>query len=96
MILNKHQKAMKHELEIITSVRNSKSFFARNFSSKKNEKEHTEAIHGFDVAVNRTETIIDELQNLIDRTPNSKADQKKMLNELKCVKKNLVLEKREY
>jgi hypothetical protein len=90
-----YQKTMQQELEIIKAERESKSFFARNFSSKKVEKEHTDSILDMADVVKKTEIVIEKLQDLIDRTPNSKADQKEMLNELKTIKKNLTLEKRE-
>ncbi len=89
------QKTLQHELEKTISVRKSKSFFGRNFSSTKSEKEHRKSIIKMDEVVNSTESVIEKLQELIDRTPNSKADQKEMLNELKTLKKDLSLEKRE-
>jgi hypothetical protein len=90
-----YQKSLQQELEIIKTERESKSFFMRSFSSKKSEKEHAESILDMADVVKKTEIIIEKLQDLIDRTPNSKVEQKEMLNELKTIKKNLALEKRE-
>lgn len=75
--------------------RESKSFLLRNFSSKKAEKEHEENIIEMDEVVTNINSTIENLQELIDSTPNSKAEQKEILDTLKFRKKELTLEKKE-
>jgi hypothetical protein len=84
-----------HLLENILAARNSKSFAAKIFASKSEENSHKENIKKIDKAVNQLESLMENLNSLIDRTPNSKAEQKEMIDELKALKKELTLEKKE-
>lgn len=66
------KKSEQQTLEELKAERDSKSFLLRNFSSKKVEKEHEENIQEIDEVITKIHSVIENLQDLIDSTPNSR------------------------
>ena len=81
-------------LNLARKERESQPFFQRLLASKDTENTHAENIKIIDQVNANANLAIEKLFELIDKTPNSKAEQKEMLDEMKQYKKELTLEKR--
>lgn len=81
-------------LENAIKARKEKSFFSKIIASKSDEKKHEEIILEMETIESGTESVIDLLNTLVEKTPISKEQQKEMLDSLKILKKELSLEKK--
>jgi hypothetical protein len=75
--------------------RNSKSIFQRVLSSHSDENKITEAIKQTNSIIQRVEGYIEDLSEKVEKTPTNKLQQKEIANELKALKQELTLQKRE-
>lgn len=92
LLLRKQQENQQAQLQ---QERNSKSFFARLFSSRSAETTVKNFINQIDAICKSIDTFIDNLTLMMDKTPANKSEQKEMSDELREIKKELSLQKRE-
>lgn len=82
-------------LNLAETTRSTQSFLKRTFGIRREENQYKENIESANTTIASVETAVSGLNDLIDRTPTSKAEQKNMLQELRQLKKELTTEKRE-
>ncbi len=93
-LLDLSRSQAEQSLRDVKAERGAMPFHRRIFSSRGQEKSISVKIKDFDKSLASLEKAIVDLQQLIDSTPSSKAEQKEMLASLNVEKKELTLEKR--
>ena len=93
-VLHNFRSQAEQSLRETKAARDALPLHKRIFSSRGEEKSHRKNMEDFDKSISNLENTISLLQELIDSTPASKAEQKGMLQKFSITKKELTLEKR--
>jgi len=93
--INGYLKEQVSAYEELKQERNQTSFFKKVFSSRSIENEIKENIQKAEIEIRSYVTLIDELYEMMDKTPVSKSEQKEIADGLRQIKKDLTLQKRE-
>jgi hypothetical protein len=93
--LNEYREESIEVLERMKQERNKSPFMQKIFSSRTSEKECNENIRKSDSGIQSIEKGIEILHAMMDKTPGSKTEQKAIVDELRQLKKDLTLQKRE-
>jgi hypothetical protein len=93
--LSGYREEQAEALDKLQQERSQGSLFKKAFSSRSSENDVKDNIKGTDEAIKSIHDVTDKLSEMMDKTPASKSEQKEIADDLRQLKKDLALQKRE-